>query len=151
MPAKVLARFVGSKLDRLTCRHAWLDRESLLMVGEHVTLGESDAMWAAFSEDRPGLVAGISAAPSLHVAISVWMWLTARSMAPRIAPYAAAYAGFIWIASVQLGWHYVSDGIIGAAGMGLIWLAAGAVERGFGAGQAEPRIDSLRSQPSEKP
>ena len=42
--AKVLARFPGSKLDRLECRHAWLDRPSLLMVGEHVTLGgEADA------------------------------------------------------------------------------------------------------------
>ena len=42
--AKVIARFPGSKLDRLECRHAWLDRPSLLMVGEHVTLGgESDA------------------------------------------------------------------------------------------------------------
>jgi isoleucyl-tRNA synthetase len=41
---KVLARFPGSKLDRLECRHAWLDRRSLLMVGEHVTLGgEADA------------------------------------------------------------------------------------------------------------
>ena len=44
VPAKVLARFTGSKLDRLECRHAWLDRPSLLMVGEHVTLGgEADA------------------------------------------------------------------------------------------------------------
>jgi len=40
---KELARFKGSKLDRLECRHAWLDRPSLLMNGEHVTLGESDA------------------------------------------------------------------------------------------------------------
>lgn len=41
---KVLARFLGAKLDRLECRHAWLDRPSLLMVGEHVTLGgEADA------------------------------------------------------------------------------------------------------------
>ena len=40
----VLARFPGSKLDRLECGHAWLDRPSLLMVGEHVTLGgEADA------------------------------------------------------------------------------------------------------------
>jgi isoleucyl-tRNA synthetase len=40
----VLARFNGVKLDRLECRHAWLDRVSLLMVGEHVTLGgEADA------------------------------------------------------------------------------------------------------------
>jgi isoleucyl-tRNA synthetase len=42
--SKVLARFRGSQLDRLECRHAWLDRPSLLMVGEHVTLGgEADA------------------------------------------------------------------------------------------------------------
>jgi isoleucyl-tRNA synthetase len=41
---KVIARFPGAKLDRLECRHAWLDRPSLLMLGEHVTLGgESDA------------------------------------------------------------------------------------------------------------
>jgi isoleucyl-tRNA synthetase len=41
---KVLARFPGSKLDRLECRHAWLDRPSLLMVGKHVTMGgEADA------------------------------------------------------------------------------------------------------------
>src|SRR6476619_1984551 len=39
-----LARFKGSKLDRLEARHAWLDRPSLLMNGEHVTLGgEADA------------------------------------------------------------------------------------------------------------
>ena len=40
----VLARFPGAKLDRLKARHAWLDRTSLLMVGDHVTLGgEADA------------------------------------------------------------------------------------------------------------
>ena len=43
-PPKVLARFPGAKLDRLEARHAWIDRTSLLMVGEHVTLGgEADA------------------------------------------------------------------------------------------------------------
>jgi isoleucyl-tRNA synthetase len=40
----VLARFPGVMLDLLECRHAWLDRPSLLMLGEHVTLGgEADA------------------------------------------------------------------------------------------------------------
>ncbi len=44
MPTKVLARFLGARLDRLECRHPWIDRQSLLMVGEHVTLGgEADA------------------------------------------------------------------------------------------------------------
>jgi isoleucyl-tRNA synthetase len=41
---KVLARFSGSKLDRLEAKHPWIDRPSLFMVGEHVTLGgEADA------------------------------------------------------------------------------------------------------------
>src|SRR6476620_723781 len=38
-----LARFKGSKLDRMEARHPWIDRTSLLMNGEHVTLGEADA------------------------------------------------------------------------------------------------------------
>src|SRR6266403_1394405 len=41
---KVLARFCGSKLDRLEAKHPWIDRPSLFMLGEHVTLGgEADA------------------------------------------------------------------------------------------------------------
>ena len=38
-----IARFKGSKLDRMEAKHAWLDRTSLIMNGEHVTLGEADA------------------------------------------------------------------------------------------------------------
>jgi isoleucyl-tRNA synthetase len=42
--ARILARFPGSKLDRLEARHPWIDRPSLFMVGEHVTMGgEADA------------------------------------------------------------------------------------------------------------
>ena len=38
-----VARFKGARLDRLQAKHAWLDRTSLIMNGEHVTLGEADA------------------------------------------------------------------------------------------------------------
>ncbi len=41
---RVLASFPGSYLEGLRARHAWIDRDSLLMLGEHVTLGgEADA------------------------------------------------------------------------------------------------------------
>jgi isoleucyl-tRNA synthetase len=41
---RVIASFPGSSLEGLRARHAWLDRDSLLMLGEHVTLGgEADA------------------------------------------------------------------------------------------------------------
>ncbi len=38
-----IARFKGSKLDRLEAKHAWLDRTSLIMNADHVTFGEADA------------------------------------------------------------------------------------------------------------
>ncbi|HXF38371.1 MAG TPA: isoleucine--tRNA ligase [Blastocatellia bacterium] len=43
-PAHIVTSFPGSALDGLQARHAWIDRPSLLMLGEHVTLGgEADA------------------------------------------------------------------------------------------------------------
>jgi isoleucyl-tRNA synthetase len=68
--AKVLARFPGSKLDRLEARHAWLDRPSLLMVGEHVTLGgEADAETELdVSEARDKKVTGKAGTGAVHTA-----------------------------------------------------------------------------------
>jgi isoleucyl-tRNA synthetase len=63
---RIVARFSGSKLDRLECGHAWLDRPSLLMVGEHVTLGgEADAETeldvSEAEKKQPGSKAGTGA------------------------------------------------------------------------------------------
>lgn len=96
-------------------------RETLQARGAWVALGESDQMWASLTRGQPTIVAGISAVPSIHVAISFWMFLAARLMAPRAALYALAYALLIWIGSVQLGWHYVSDGLAGLLGMLVVW------------------------------
>ncbi len=38
---KEIARFKGEKLDKLLAKHPWLERDSLLMTGEHVTLGDN--------------------------------------------------------------------------------------------------------------
>ena len=41
---RILAKFKGAKLDRMKAKHPWIDRESLIMNGDHVTLGgEADA------------------------------------------------------------------------------------------------------------
>ena len=93
--------------------------------GAWVVRAESDAMWRSLATGKPGLAAGMSAMPSLHVAISFWIYLAARGLAPRAAPFALAYTLFMWTASVQLGWHYVSDGAVGIAGMALLWWVAG--------------------------
>lgn len=95
--------------------------ETLRNRGASVVLVESDKMWTSLASARPGIVSGISAVPSIHVAISVWMLLAARTLAPKAVRYAALYALLIWIGSVQLGWHYATDGLIGALGVLAIW------------------------------
>jgi hypothetical protein len=104
-------------------------RETLTGRGAWLALAESDKMWAAIGSKQAALVSGMSAFPSMHVAISVWIYLAARSLAPRTAGFALVYCGIIWIASVQLGWHYAADGLAGAAGMVALWVVAGRVER----------------------
>lgn len=102
--------------------------ETLERRGAWAALAESNRMWAAMHDRQPGLVAGISAVPSMHVAISLWAYLTARTLAPRFALPALIYVLLIWIGSVQLGWHYASDGPIGAAGMLAVWAAVSALQ-----------------------
>ena len=38
---KKIAKFKGEKLDKLICKHPWLERDSLVMCGDHVTLGDN--------------------------------------------------------------------------------------------------------------
>ena len=68
--ARVIARFAGAKLDRLECRHPWIDRPSLLMVGEHVTLGgEADAETELdVSEAREKKTTGKAGTGAVHTA-----------------------------------------------------------------------------------
>lgn len=115
-------------------------RQTLTKRGGWMALAESDKMWAAIGSKQASLVSGISAFPSMHVAISVWIYLTARALAPRAAVVALLYAVIVWIASVQLGWHYVADGLAGVAAMIAMWALAGRVERILG-GVARTNMD----------
>lgn len=114
--------------------------------GAVIALGESDRMWASFGETRPGLVAGISAVPSIHVAISLWMFLTARSIMPRAKIPALAYFLLVWIGSVQLGWHYVIDGLAGALGLLAVWALSKVPSPPSSAGEIDPQQASGQRQ-----
>lgn len=83
------------------------------------------------NEGKNALGGGISAMPSLHVGIAAFVVLLTTSLWPmRLLPrlIALVYFAAILVGSVHLGWHYLSDGIVGALGMALIW---GAVVRTF--------------------
>jgi len=76
---------------------------------------------------RNVLGGGISAMPSLHVGIAVFAVLVAFRQSRRLwlRGVASLYLAVIYIGSVHLGWHYASDGVVGALGVVVIWLAAG--------------------------
>jgi PAP2 superfamily len=88
------------------------------------TIGMADYLWSTYSGEAARVGTGISAMPSMHVAVAVWIFLAARKMAPKIKWIAFAYALLIFVGSFTLGWHYVSDAVIGAAAALAAWKAA---------------------------
>lgn len=110
-----LAEVAGSKLATPTGHVALLNR---YMQGNYV----------------PGF--GISAMPSVHVAMATLFAIGGFVLHRWIGWLMTAYAVLIWIGSVYLGWHYATDGIVGAAMTIGMWKLSGKL--------AEPFEDRLR-------
>lgn len=89
--------------------------------GAKITLREASYL-SAHSSGGAAAAAGISAMPSLHVAMAIWLALVVSGWLPRLKWIGWSYAGLIWLGSVHLGWHYLSDGVVGALGMMAIWM-----------------------------
>lgn len=76
----------------------------------------SDYLWAIYSSRQFGAGSGISAMPSMHVAMASWTAMAIATFAPRLALPAIIFATVIYLMSIALGWHYAVDGLVGAAG-----------------------------------
>jgi hypothetical protein len=75
--------------------------------------------------ELPHVGTGISAMPSMHLAIvtlNAWML---GSLSRRIGLLAWIYVGLILIGSVHLAWHYALDGYVSIAMVSLIWWGTG--------------------------
>jgi hypothetical protein len=83
----------------------------------------------AYAKRYEMLGTGISAMPSMHIAMACWFALTLRGAWPKFQWVGWIYVGIIWFSSVHLGWHYFSDGVVGIAGALLVWYLAGAIAR----------------------
>jgi hypothetical protein len=90
-----------------------------------------------------GIGTGISAMPSLHVAMAFLYLLMARKITTKVA--AAIYCTIIFIGSVHLGWHYAVDGLFAVAGMFTIYAATARRRRGH----PEPRVTNFSLAPAE--
>lgn len=94
---------------------------------------------------------GISAMPSIHVALSFLGFLMALQYRGKIwlKVFTGAFTLAILIGSVHLGWHYLSDGLLSfAAAWAIWWLAGQATARLHRPGRSsslELDVDRLRS------
>lgn len=99
---------------------------------------------------------GISAMPSMHVTMAFFGFLLAMNYPGKIwlKAFTLAFTAATLLGSVHLGWHYLSDGLVGMVLVYLIWIGVGrfvdAVYREPGVAIAHPvavrDIDSLGQQ-----
>jgi membrane-associated phospholipid phosphatase len=90
-----------------------------------ITLEVRDLLWTTYQDRLARPFQGISAFPSIHVAVAFLYVLALWRSHPKGRWWAAVYAGAIALSSVHLGWHYAIDAyaaVIGAAGC---WFLAG--------------------------
>ena len=66
----------------------------------------------AFNKNNVAIGGGISAMPSVHVALATLFALGSFSVNKWLGYAMSLYALFIWLSSVYLGWHYFIDGLI---------------------------------------
>lgn len=82
-------------------------------------------LWQNYESSTVGLGSGISAMPSLHVALTTLSALLLSRLSRTAGVLAWAYLALILVGSVHLGWHYAIDGYASIIAVGLIWRAAG--------------------------
>ena len=79
----------------------------------------------SYKQDEMGFGVGISALPSMHIAVVVLNAIF-LSKVHRLAGVAAwIFAAIIFVGSVHLAWHYAVDGYLAALLVIIIWFGAG--------------------------
>jgi hypothetical protein len=84
------------------------------------------ALWNAEKAGIASGGAGVSAMPSLHVAMAELCAIVGRRSERRVVAYSlTAFSALTLIASVYLGAHYALDGYVSIIGVHLLWRASG--------------------------
>jgi hypothetical protein len=89
-----------------------------------LTAAAREYLWVNYLKDGGLIGSGISAMPSMHVAIALWIAMVVRSLLPRLQILGWTYFVVILVGSVHLGWHYAVDGIVASALVPLVWIIA---------------------------
>lgn len=79
------------------------------------------ALWGALQSGAWLPFGGISAMPSVHVAMATLIAIVAQAQNRTAGFLLTLFAGLMMVASVVLGWHYAIDGYVGIVMAYAIW------------------------------
>jgi hypothetical protein len=74
-----------------------------------------------FHADARGLGSGITAMPSMHIAMAFLYYLAMRHISKRAGQFFLAFFVLIFIGSVHLAYHYAVDGVVSVIVTSAIW------------------------------
>jgi hypothetical protein len=80
------------------------------------------SLWSVYADHAIVVGGGISAFPSMHVAVPALLTFATWRRSRALSTALAAFTVVILISSVALGWHYAVDGYASILGSGIIWL-----------------------------
>ncbi len=95
--------------------------------GLPVTLAAQAGLWGAYEAAGTAPFAGISAMPSMHLAISALVTLLCWRTHRLLGTAMIVYTLLILLGSVHLAWHYAVDGYLAIAGVWIIWIVVGRI------------------------
>ena len=107
------------------------------------------ALASSFAEGRLLMGRGISAMPSVHIALAVHFACAAFAVRRWLGYILAAYALVIWFGSFYLGWHYALDGIVAAAIIIPVWALCGRWARFLHRPKSGATAVAMLPQPAE--
>lgn len=86
-----------------------------------MTVAVQDMLLDRFLAGDGSLGSGVSAMPSMHIAIATLFWLAMREIGPRAGRSFLGFLIVIWIGSVHLAYHYAVDGLISVIAIVALW------------------------------
>jgi hypothetical protein len=96
-----------------------------------MTLHVQELLLGWYREGEGGLGSGITAMPSMHVAMAFLFWLAVRKVWRPVGWFFLAFFVAIWLGSVHLAYHYAVDGLVSVIATAMIWQASGQLLRAW--------------------
>ncbi|MCB9744425.1 MAG: phosphatase PAP2 family protein [Alphaproteobacteria bacterium] len=110
-----------------------------------------ELLWDAYVTGETKTVAGISAMPSMHVAVSTLFailgWSTHRWLGVALTLFLVA----IQLGSVHLGWHYAVDGYVSMIGVAALWWGVGRAMDRLGFHPPDEALPPAPTRPGSTP